>query len=62
LNKDKEEPVSEATASRLADQIGACGYVECSALTQRNLKEVFDEALIAALDAKNNRKLNNGNF
>lgn len=37
----------------MAHQIGAVGYVESSALTQRNLKEVFDQAILAALEARN---------
>ena len=52
LAEDKEEPVSEAAATRLAKQMGALGYVESSALTQRNLKEVFDQALLSALEAR----------
>uniref|UniRef100_G1ND39 Ras homolog family member Q n=5 Tax=Neognathae TaxID=8825 RepID=G1ND39_MELGA len=33
-------------------QIGAYCYVECSALTQKGLKTVFDEAIIAILTPK----------
>lgn len=36
----------------LSSQIGACCYVECSALTQKGLKTVFDEAIIAILTPK----------
>ncbi|KAH9494436.1 hypothetical protein Btru_020002 [Bulinus truncatus] len=46
----KEKPVTEADAAKLAQEIGAVGYVECSALTQKNLKDVFDQAILAALN------------
>uniref|UniRef100_A0A2P2I0V9 Rho-related GTP-binding protein RhoU-like n=1 Tax=Hirondellea gigas TaxID=1518452 RepID=A0A2P2I0V9_9CRUS len=49
LAQDREVPVTEASAQRFARHIGAYAYVESSALTQRNLKEVFDEALLAGL-------------
>ena len=44
-----EKPVGELEAIRLANRLGARTYVESSALTQRNLKEVFDEAIVAAM-------------
>lgn len=44
----KEEPVPVAEAQHMAESIGAT-YMECSALTQKNLKEVFDNALLCAL-------------
>lgn len=44
-----EKPVPELDAVRLANRTGMRAYVESSALTQRNLKEVFDEAILAGL-------------
>lgn len=60
LAQYREQPVTEVAARRLAHQIGAVGYVESSALTQRNLKEVFDQAILAALEARNSPPLSRG--
>lgn len=49
LAEYREQPVSVQEAKALASRIGAVSYVECSAVTRRNLKEVFDTALVSAL-------------
>lgn len=59
LSQYGNRPVSEAEGKAAARRIGAESYIECSALTQHNLKEVFDVAVSAALvrhGAKKHRK------
>ncbi len=56
LARTKEHPVSESEARRLAAQLGCEGYVESSALTQKNLKEVFDEAIVAGIKGRRRKE------
>ncbi|XP_067875135.1 ras homolog family member Ub isoform X2 [Heterodontus francisci] len=49
LAKCKEKPVPQGAARVLAEKIDAVAYVECSSLTQKNLKEVFDMAILCGL-------------
>ena len=45
LRQKKMEPIGWDRANEVKKQIGAVKYIECSALTQRGLKTVFDEAI-----------------
>ena len=49
LAKIKQKPCSCDLGERQAKELRAVKYVECSALTQKGLKNVFDEAILAAL-------------
>jgi len=53
----REAPVSEAEARRAAERLGCQTYIESSSLTQRNLKEVFDEAIVAGLRGRHEKEV-----
>jgi len=50
LAKNRQKIISAETGDRLSKELKAVKYVECSALTQKGLKNVFDEAILAALE------------
>lgn len=49
LREKRLGPVAEARAHALCDELGGYKYLECSALTQKGLKMVFDEAIRCVL-------------
>lgn len=50
LSKQKQRPITTEMGEKYARDLKAVRFVECSALTQKGLKNVFDEAIMAALE------------
>jgi len=49
LKKQRLSPIATEEGKRLAEEIGASAYCECSGMTQKGLKTVFDEAARAVI-------------
>ncbi|KAJ3416097.1 U2 small nuclear RNA auxiliary factor 2 [Chytridiales sp. JEL 0842] len=57
LREKRMAPLSYPQGMQMAKEVGAVKYLECSALTQKGLKNVFDEAIRAVLcPAPTNKK------
>ncbi len=52
LGERKLKPISQPQGCSMAKEIKAEKYLECSALSQKGLKGVFDEAIRAVLRPK----------
>ncbi|XP_066583320.1 ras-related protein ced-10-like isoform X2 [Prorops nasuta] len=47
-----QSPITTTQGHQLAHRLGAVSYVETSALTQHDLKEAFDQAIVSALSTR----------
>ncbi|CAM9182296.1 unnamed protein product [Discosporangium mesarthrocarpum] len=56
LSEKRQQPISFSEAQQLAESLGAYGYLECSALTQQGLKQVFDGAIRCVLEQKQRKQ------
>lgn len=60
LKEKKLAPINYPQGLQMAKEIGAVKYLECSALTQKGLKQVFDEAIRAVLNPPKKDKKKKG--
>lgn len=56
LKSQGKRPLSKSEGNKLATQCKAGCYIECSALTQHNVKKIFDEAIAVALELDHSSK------
>lgn len=56
LKEKKLSPITKEQGEALKAELGAYRYMECSALTQKGLKAVFDEAIRCVITSQQNPK------
>ena len=56
LKEKKLAPITYPQGLQMMKEVGSVKYLECSALTQKGLKQVFDEAIRAVLQPKEKPK------
>ena len=61
MARDKKAIISTKQGQDLAKQIGAFGFVECSAKTQKNLKEVVELCYYAVVGTSKLKSNSNNN-
>lgn len=60
LSEKNLQPLTYAQGLQMAKEISAVKYLECSALTQKGLKTVFDDAIRAVLSPRTTTKKKKG--
>lgn len=56
LKERDQHPITYKEGEAVASEVNAFKYLECSALNQKGLKNVFDEAIRAVLHPKKPKK------
>jgi len=56
LKEEARSPLTAEDGARLAGEIGAVQYMECSALSTTGLKAIFDQAIRCGLSAREKPK------
>ena len=56
LKEKRLAPITYPQGLQMMKEVGSVKYLECSALTQKGLKQVFDEAIRAVLQPKEKPK------
>lgn len=56
MAQKKQRPLQPKDGEKLARKLKAVKYVECSAKTQKGVKDVFDEAILAAFETYDSTK------
>jgi len=60
LQQNGQQPITSAQGEQMAKDIKAITYLECSALTQKGLKAVFDEAIKCVVFPQKGKKGTSG--
>lgn len=61
LRERKQQPKTTLDGEELAKEVGANAYMECSALTQQGLQDVFHTAIRAVISSSGNKASNKRN-
>ena len=60
LQQKRLEPITTEQGQQLCDELGGKQYLECSALTQKNLKMVFDQSIRVVIEGAKNKTKKKG--